>query len=75
MAMRDSISVRFPDAIREELESIAESSGLTSADLIRLATAEYLRTVKAEGSIKIPLARLGKVAESRAEHGSKKSKQ
>jgi hypothetical protein len=75
MAMRDSISIRFPNAVREDLEQIARSSGLTAADLIRLATVDYIRRAHEDGSLSIPLPRLGLVAERAAEpYGAKQKK-
>ena len=56
MAMRNSISVRFPEDMRGSLEAIAKTSGLTAADLVRLATIEYINRAKQTGSINIPIA-------------------
>lgn len=59
--------MRFPEEIRADLEGIAKISGLSAADLVRLATVEYLHRARAEGGIKISI-----VAESRPDYGTKK---
>ncbi len=69
MAMRNSISVRFPEDIRTGLEEIAQTSGLTAADLVRLATIEYINKARTTGSINISI-----VAESKPEWNAKRSK-
>lgn len=69
MAMGNSISVRFPVEMRDSLEEIAKASGLTAADLVRLATFEYVNKARETGHIQIPI-----VAEAHATYGSAKRK-
>ena len=55
MNLRNSISIRFSEEIRKDLEKIADETSLTSADLVRLAVQEYIRNVRTTGNINIPL--------------------
>lgn len=70
MAMRNSVSVRFPKDISDQLDEVSRQSGLTAADLVRIATNEYLQNVRKTGSINIPV---NVVAEPHAPYGSKKT--
>ena len=53
--MKNSVSIRFPEDVREQLEEVARRSGLTAADLVRLATIHYLQDAKEKGAISITL--------------------
>jgi antitoxin component of RelBE/YafQ-DinJ toxin-antitoxin module len=68
--MRNSISIRLSEAMEEDLKNIAQSSGLTTTDLIRIATSDYIIKVRKEGGINIPVH----LAESGATYGTTKEK-
>ena len=55
MALRDAISVRFDDVTKARLDALASHTGLSSADLVRRATEEFLDRVEADGHITIPV--------------------
>ena len=40
--MRDTISIRLPPSVREELEQVVKEEGLTRNDLVRRALDDYL---------------------------------
>ena len=69
--------MRFPDNIRQELEAMAIESGLTAADLIRMATLEYIRNARRDGKIQINFNNnhIMRVAESSVVYNVKKTHQ
>jgi hypothetical protein len=84
MALRAYVPVRLSQATRARLEAIAAQSGLSVSDLVRRATEEFLDEIEAKGEITISMKGKNvaafhgqihdnrRVAESRAEYGTKK---
>lgn len=60
----DSISIRFDDRTKADLQAIADQSHLTAADLVRRAVDDLIAKVRAEGrmafEVKLPPSSKGK---------------
>lgn len=55
MNLNSGMTIRFPAALRERLDSVAANSGLKPSDLIRMAVELYVEKARTTGRIEIPL--------------------
>ena len=66
MSLANSTSIRLSEETKRRLDAIAERSGLNAADLVRIATQQYLAQIESTGSINISVG----VREERAPYGT-----
>lgn len=56
MSLNSSIPVRFDRAVKDRLQRVSDNTGVPPAQLVRIATEQYLEQIEKSRSVVIPLA-------------------
>jgi predicted DNA-binding protein len=75
VTLTTSIPVRFTEDVSNRLKAISDRSGVPVAQLVRIATEEYLKSIEQTGQITIDVSNANRVAERpkpNVSHGEKR---